>query len=78
MDCSLPGSLVHGIFQARVLEWVALSFSIILYNYLILHRRMDHSLLISPMLMGMNIASGILNMYESVCRMNSEMALLGQ
>ena len=28
MDCSLPGSLVHGIFQARVLEWVAISFSI--------------------------------------------------
>ena len=28
MDCSLPGSSVHGIFQARVLEWVAISFSI--------------------------------------------------
>ena len=27
MDCSLPGSLVHGIFQARVLEWVAIFFS---------------------------------------------------
>ena len=27
MDCSLPGSTVHGIFQARVLEWVAISFS---------------------------------------------------
>ena len=27
MDCSLPGSFVHGIFQARVLEWVAVSFS---------------------------------------------------
>ena len=26
MDCSLPGSSVHGIFQARVLEWVAMSF----------------------------------------------------
>ena len=23
MDCSLPGSSIHGIFQARVLEWVA-------------------------------------------------------
>ena len=35
MDCSLPGSSVHGIFQARVLEWVALSFSeegIVQYN----------------------------------------------
>ena len=27
MDCSLPGSSVHGIFQARVPEWVAISFS---------------------------------------------------
>ena len=27
MDCSLPGSPVHGIFQARVLEWGAIAFS---------------------------------------------------
>ena len=27
MDCSLPGSSVHGIFQARVLEWAASAFS---------------------------------------------------
>ena len=27
MDCSLPGSSVHGIFQARVLEWGAITFS---------------------------------------------------
>ena len=27
MDCSLPGSSVHGIFQARVLEWGAIVFS---------------------------------------------------
>ena len=27
MDYSLPGSSVHGIFQARILEWVAISFS---------------------------------------------------
>ena len=27
MDCSLPGSTVHGIFQARLQEWVAISFS---------------------------------------------------
>ena len=26
-DCSLPGSSVHGILQARILEWVAISFS---------------------------------------------------
>ena len=27
MDCSLPGSSVHGILQAKILEWVAMSFS---------------------------------------------------
>ena len=27
MNCSLPGSSVHRIFQARILEWVAISFS---------------------------------------------------
>ena len=29
VDCSLPGSTVHGIFQARVLEWAAIAFSIL-------------------------------------------------
>ena len=34
MDCSLPGSSVHGVFQARVLEWGAIAFSNILwFNY---------------------------------------------
>ena len=27
MDCSLPGSSVHGILQARILEWVVMPFS---------------------------------------------------
>ena len=27
MDCSLPGSFVHGILQARILEWIAIPFS---------------------------------------------------
>ena len=31
MDCSLPGSSIHGIFQARVLEWVPLPSTISLY-----------------------------------------------
>ena len=29
MDCSTPGSSVHGIFQARVLEWGAIAFSVL-------------------------------------------------
>ena len=32
IDCSLPGSSVHGIFQARVLEWGAIAFSIQMAN----------------------------------------------
>ena len=32
MDCSLPGSSAHGIFQARVLEWGAIAFSCIFHN----------------------------------------------
>ena len=40
MDCSLPGSSVHGIFQARVLEWGAIAFSVFspvflgIFNYM--------------------------------------------
>ena len=33
MDCSLPGSSVHGIFQARVPEWVAIAFSLELWTF---------------------------------------------
>ena len=36
MDCSLPGSSVHGIFQARVLEWGAIAFSVIRIDLVIL------------------------------------------
>ena len=35
MDCSLPGSSIHGSFQARVLEWVAIGFS----NMLTIHKK---------------------------------------
>ena len=32
MDCSLPGSSIHGILQARVLEWGAIAFSMYFYG----------------------------------------------
>ena len=35
MDCSLPGSSVHGIFQARVLEWGAIAFPTVECYYLL-------------------------------------------
>ena len=34
MDCSPPGSSVHGIFQARVLEWGAITFSLFTWESL--------------------------------------------
>ena len=33
MDCSLPGSSVHGIVKARVLEWGAIAFSIVIASH---------------------------------------------
>ena len=47
MDCSLPGSSIHGIFQARALEWGAIAFSeqqqqYYLYDWLNLKRYLLH------------------------------------
>ena len=39
MDCSLPGSSIHGIFQARVLEWGAIAFSDIFIYQLSIYNR---------------------------------------
>ena len=44
MDCSLPGSSIHGIFQARVLEWGAIAFCILLV-YLFIFGHAGSSLL---------------------------------
>ena len=37
MDRSFPGSSVHGIFQARVLEWGAIAFSVYTIYYVLSH-----------------------------------------
>ena len=42
MDCSPPGSSVHGISQARILEWVAISFSIYV-EYVVQNAGLDES-----------------------------------
>ena len=41
MDCSLPGSSVHGIFQAKVLEWGAIAFSIALTRWTLIGKVMS-------------------------------------
>ena len=35
INCSLPGSSIHGIFQARVLEWGAIAFSLLMGTWII-------------------------------------------
>ena len=42
MDCSLPGSSIHGIFQARVLEWGAIAFSHLFIHPLNISPWMSH------------------------------------
>ena len=48
MDCSLPGSSIHGVFQARVLEWGAIAFSIC--------RKLGHHLCKRPLIWPANLA----------------------
>ena len=43
MDCSLPGSSVHGIFQTRVLEWGAIAFSTVSLYLYVYRERMRES-----------------------------------
>ena len=50
MDCSLPGFSVHGILQARTLEWVAISFSNIYVQTYIICIYSYHHLLLHPYL----------------------------
>ena len=45
MDCSLPGSSIHGIFQAKVLEWGAITFSEFIYIYML--KKEQESMLVS-------------------------------
>ena len=48
MDCSLPGSSVHGVFQARVLEWGAIAFSDMFCLLLLLLNRFSRVQLCDP------------------------------
>ena len=48
MDCSPPGFFVHGIFQARVLEWVAIAFSISLTSLFIFWKFFVHTIMVRP------------------------------
>ena len=41
MDCSLPGSSIHGIFQARVLEWGAIAFSVLIIRKMLIQKQIQ-------------------------------------
>ena len=51
MDCSLPGSSIHGIFQARVLEWGAIAFSLTLLEVRIILIFIFSNLRLQPLLL---------------------------
>ena len=66
MDCSLPGSSVHGIFQARVLEWGALAFSA-MEIYIHIEKQRHYFANKDPSSQGYGFSSGHVWMRELDC-----------
>ena len=58
MDCSLPGSSIHGIFQAKVLEWGAIAFSE-LCSYCSVNSNISNYGILSVMLLSQIIKSSV-------------------
>ena len=48
IDCSLPGSSIHGIFQARVLEWGAVAFSELMLTHIYWRRKWQRTPVFLP------------------------------
>ena len=68
MDYSPPGSFVHGIFQARVLEWGAIGFSMDMYTLLHLKQVTNRDLLYACFLqitLAFNSAYGVIHDHSS-------------
>ena len=64
MDCSLPGSSIHGIFQARVLEWGAIAFSdVYIYHIFFSHLTVDRHIGYFHMLATVSSAATLSYMY---------------
>ena len=63
MDCSRPGSSIHGIFQARVLEWVAIAFSVTNLDSILKSR--DITLLTKVLLVKAMVFPVVIYGYES-------------
>ena len=69
MDCSLPGSSVRGIFQTRVLEWVAIAFSLLALaiNKFTLNKKKSHSILLLYSIGQNNLISEVAQSYLTLC-----------
>ena len=83
MDCSPPGSSVHGIFQARVLEWGAIAFSrLSLPNHSVSNSRQSSAPLPFPdplfsiALATISIASLLRHLFHPVCGLPSALRTL--
>ena len=63
-DCSLPGSSVDGIFQARVLEWGAIAFSKLLYD-LAINQKFPKA-----------ASSGLMYLLEHLLKLREDLCLL--
>ena len=61
MDCCLPGSSVHGIFQARVLEWGAIAFSKSVFTE---YFRVNMLLILSILLLGEKLKDDVVYLYK--------------
>ena len=77
MDCSLPGSSIHGIFQARVLEWGAIAFSV---DIVLIYYKYNMNQLILPLCiyaphLGALYSLGHLQMIESLSSLKGGVAL---
>ena len=73
MDCSLPGSSAHGIFQARVLEWGAIAFlltfpgSLLVGGGLLVQYSLSGSPVIKQFMQMVTMVPGQGGRFQSVC-----------
>ena len=73
MDCSLPGSSIHGISQARVLEWTAIAFSILCTNNEKTEREIKETILFTIAMkrikyLGINLPKETKDLYIENCK----------